>query len=130
MSLEHLADFANNPKAAVLARTLDQATEKLLETGRSPSRKTGEIDNRGSHYYLAAYWAQALADQNDDAELQQRFSDLAQALSEQESAIVQELNGVQGKAVDVGGYYRPDFDLATAMMRPSDTLNRLLDQAW
>ncbi|MDR9497800.1 MAG: NADP-dependent isocitrate dehydrogenase [Hydrogenovibrio sp.] len=130
VSLEHLADFANNPKAAVLARTLDQATEKLLESGRSPSRKTGEIDNRGSHYYLAVYWAQALAEQSDDAELKQRFAGLAKALSEQEASIVQELNGVQGKAVDVGGYYRPDFDLAAAVMRPSDTLNRIIDQAW
>ncbi|KUJ71958.1 NADP-dependent isocitrate dehydrogenase [Thiomicrospira sp. WB1] len=130
VSLEHLSSVANNPKAAVLAKALDKATERLLETGRSPSRKTGEIDNRGSHYYLAAYWAQALAEQTEDADIQNRFQKVAKNLKDQEATIMQELNGIQGQSVDIGGYFHPDFDRAAEVMRPSATLNAVIDQAW
>ncbi|MEM7283917.1 MAG: NADP-dependent isocitrate dehydrogenase, partial [Pseudomonadota bacterium] len=104
-SLEHIANNTDNQKARVLSETLDAATGKLLDNGKSPSRKTGELDNRGSHFYLAMYWAQALAEQADDAELQARFTPLASALMENEVRIVSELNGVQGQSVDIGGYY-------------------------
>jgi isocitrate dehydrogenase len=98
----------------------------VLEEGRSPSRKVGELDNRGSHFYLALYWAQELAGQTDDAELAARFAPLAQRLSDDEAAIVAELDGAQGSPVDVGGYFRPDPDRAAAAMRPSATLNEAL----
>jgi isocitrate dehydrogenase len=123
VSLELLADKEDNPRAAILARTLDDATGELLENGKSPSRKAGELDNRGSHYYLARYWARALADQDDDAELASAFAPLAERLAEQEDAIVGELEEVQGEPVDLGGYYFVDRDKATAVMRPSETLN-------
>src|SRR3954468_11739584 len=122
VSLEMLADKTENPKAAVLARTLDEATGKLLENAKSPSRKAGELDNRGSHFYLALYWAQALARQTSDAALAKRFAPLAAALSYKEGAIVAELNGVQGKPVDVGGYYHPSPTKCSAAMRPSAVL--------
>jgi isocitrate dehydrogenase len=98
----------------------------VLENGRSPSRKAGELDNRGSHFYLALYWAQELAAQSEDAELAGRFAAVAQVLAEQEEAIVAELNGVQGSAVEIGGYYHPDEALTSAAMRPSETLNAAL----
>jgi isocitrate dehydrogenase len=123
VSLEHLAGFASNPRAQVLADALDAATGRFLDEGRSPSRKAGELDNRGSHYYLARYWAEALAAQTADAEVAQRFAAVAAALVEGEAAIVAELNGVQGQPVDIGGYYFPDPDQASAAMRPSPTLN-------
>jgi isocitrate dehydrogenase len=126
VSLEHLAEVNQNPKAKVLADTLDEATGKLLETGKSPSRKVNELDNRGSHFYLALYWAQALAGQPDDPELQQRFAPLATELANNELKIVEELNSVQGQPMDIGGYYFPDPDLASQAMRPSPTLNALL----
>jgi isocitrate dehydrogenase len=113
--------------AAVLARALDAATGALLENGRSPSRKVGELDNRGSHYYLARYWAQALAEQTDDADLARRFAPLAERLAADEEAILAELNGVQGEPVDLGGYYFPDREKATAAMRPSPTFNAAID---
>jgi isocitrate dehydrogenase len=113
--------------AAVLAKTLDAATGTLLENGRSPSRKVGELDNRGSHFYLALYWAQALAAQTEDAELAEAFAPLAARLAAAEEAIVAELNGVQGSSVDLGGYYFVDRDKATAAMRPSPTFNAALD---
>ena len=123
VSLEMLADKDDNPRARVLAHTLDAATGRLLEEGRSPSRKVGELDNRGSHFYLALHWAQALAAQDDDPELADAFRPLAERLAADEATIVGELNEVQGEPVDLGGYYFVDRDKATAAMRPSETLN-------
>ena len=125
-SLEHLATAYGNPKAQVLADTLDQATGKFLDTNKSPSRKVGGIDNRGSHYYLATYWAQALAEQTQDADLQARFKPLADTLTSKEDTIVSELNGAQGKPVDIGGYYFATAELASKAMRPSATLNEAI----
>jgi isocitrate dehydrogenase len=122
-SLQFLADKTGNARAGVLARTLDAATGALLENGKSPSRKVGELDNRGSHYYLARYWAQALAEQTDDAELAQAFAPLAERLAADEDTIVAELREVQGRPVDLGGYYFADRDKASAAMRPSATFN-------
>ena len=113
--------------ADVLARTLDAATGRLLEEGRSPSRKVGELDNRGSHFYLALYWAQALAAQDEDAALAERFAPLAERLAADEDTIVGELAAVQGEPVDLGGYYHVDRDKATAVMRPSATFNAAID---
>ncbi|HWM07778.1 MAG TPA: NADP-dependent isocitrate dehydrogenase [Solirubrobacteraceae bacterium] len=123
VSLELVADKDDNPKAAVLARTLDAATGRLLDEGRSPSRKVGELDNRGSHFYLALHWARALAEQDDDAELADEFRPLAERLAADEEAIVEELLAVQGEEVDRGGYYRPDPERVDAVMRPSATFN-------
>jgi isocitrate dehydrogenase len=125
-SLEHLAQTYKNPKAQVLAETLDAAIGKILEFNRGPSRKVGEIDNRGSHFYLAQYWAQALAAQTKDAELQARFKPLAETLTKNEAKINAELIGAQGKPVDTGGYYLPDSKKTSAAMRPSTTLNAAL----
>jgi len=122
-SLEHLGTTYNNPKAKVLASTLDQATGQFLDNNKSPSRKVGSIDNRGSHFYLALYWAQALAAQTEDTALQAQFSKLAKTLTENEATIVAELNAVQGKPVDIVGYYSFDPELASKVMRPSQTLN-------
>jgi isocitrate dehydrogenase len=126
-SLELLADADDNPRARVLAQTLDRATGRVLEENRSPSRKTGELDNRGSHFYLALYWAQELASQDDDSELAERFGALADSLAHDEETIVAELNAAQGSPVDIGGYYRPDPDLIAAAMRPSETFNDALE---
>ncbi|MBM4152903.1 MAG: NADP-dependent isocitrate dehydrogenase, partial [Kiritimatiellaceae bacterium] len=126
VSLEHLATVFKNSKAQVLADTLDTANAKFLQEDKSPARKVGELDNRGSHFYLALYWAEALAAQTKDAELKDRFAPLAKELSEKESQIIAELTAVQGRPVDVGGYYRPDETLASAAMRPSETFNRAL----
>jgi isocitrate dehydrogenase len=125
-SFEHLSQVTGNKKAQVLANTLDKATAKFLDKDKSPSRKVGGIDNRGSHFYLALYWAQALAEQNEDAELQSRFRKTAEAMTRHENAIVAELNEVQGKPVDIGGYYRLNFELANQAMRPSATLNSIV----
>lgn len=122
-SLEHLSTAYANPKAKVLAATLDQATGQFLDNNKSPARKVGSIDNRGSHFYLTLYWAQALAAQTDDAALQARFAPLAKALTENEATIVAELNAVQGKPVEIGGYYYPDAELTAKAMRPSQTFN-------
>ncbi|AMJ56546.1 MULTISPECIES: NADP-dependent isocitrate dehydrogenase [Stenotrophomonas] len=122
-ALEHLGQRYDNKGAAVLANALDAANGKFLDNDKSPSRKLGGIDNRGSHFYLAMYWAQALAEQNDDAGLKARFAPLADALTSNEQKIVDELAAVQGKPVDIGGYYRPDLAKAGAAMRPSATLN-------
>ena len=122
-SLEHLGVTYNNPKALVLAKTLDQATGQFLDNNKSPSRKVGNIDNRGSHFYLALYWAQALAAQTEDTALQAQFATLAKTLTENEATIVAELNAVQGKPVDIGGYYHADAELISKAMRPSATLN-------
>ena len=125
-SLEHLAEQAGEPRAKVLADALDRATARFLESDRSPSRKVGEIDNRGSHVYLALYWAQELAEQTEDPDLAGRFQSLAAALAEHEERIAAELIEVQGREVDLGGYYRPDDAKAGAAMRPSATFNRAL----
>ncbi|WP_282347626.1 NADP-dependent isocitrate dehydrogenase [Pseudomonas sp. PS01301] len=122
-SLEHLGSTYDNPKALVLAAMLDKATGQFLDNNKSPSRKVGNIDNRGSHFYLALYWAQALAEQNDDAALKAQFAPLAKTLAENEAKIVAELNAVQGKPVDIGGYYHADAELTRKAMRPSETLN-------
>ncbi|CAN7368053.1 NADP-dependent isocitrate dehydrogenase [Pseudomonas umsongensis] len=122
-SLEHLGVTYNNPKALVLAKTLDQATGQFLDNNKSPSRKVGSIDNRGSHFYLALYWAQALAAQSEDTALQAQFATLAKTLTENEATIVAELNAVQGKPVDIGGYYHADAELISKAMRPSNTFN-------
>jgi isocitrate dehydrogenase len=126
VSLEMLAEKSGNARAKLLADTLDRATGSVLEEGRSPSRKVGELDNRGSHFYLALHWARELAGQAEDAELAQTFAPLAERLAAGEQTIVAELNGVQGAPVDLGGYYRPDPDRVAAAMRPSATLNEAL----
>jgi isocitrate dehydrogenase len=126
VSLEHLARKFNNPKAQVLAETLDQANAKILDNNKSPSRKVGELDNRGSHFYLALYWAQALAAQSKDKELQARFTPLAKSLTDNEAKINEELIAAQGKPVEMGGYYHPAFDKAAKAMRPSATFNAAL----
>ena len=123
VSLEHLSKTTNNPKAKILAETLDKATAKFLLNNKSPSRKVNEIDNRGSHFYLTLYWAQALAEQTKDTELQARFLRLAKKLEENEEKINNELLAAQGKPVDLGGYYKPNIELATKAMRPSETFN-------
>jgi len=128
-SLEHLADTFDHPRARLLAETLDRATGRLLENNKSPARKLGGLDNRGSHFYLALYWAGELARQEQDAELQKIFAPLAQALAEQEETIVRELTAVQGQPTEVGGYYRPDDARAAAALRPSATFQRLIDAA-
>ncbi|HLI16984.1 MAG TPA: NADP-dependent isocitrate dehydrogenase [Rhodanobacteraceae bacterium] len=126
-SLEHLSRKYDNARAKVLAEALDKATGRFLETNKSPSRKAGELDNRGSHFYLAMYWARALAEQTDDAKLAKIFGKLADRLEADEDTIVKELNGVQGKPVELGGYYRPDMDKVQAAMRPSKSFNEALE---
>ncbi|XVX20898.1 NADP-dependent isocitrate dehydrogenase [Actinomycetota bacterium] len=126
-SLEHLATTQDNAKAQVLADALDEAIARFLDENKSPARKVGQIDNRGSHYYLALYWAQALAAQGTDAELKERFTSVAQQLADNEATITAELIGVQGNPTDIGGYYRPDGDKTAAAMRPSATLNGIID---
>jgi isocitrate dehydrogenase len=127
VSLEHLAATNNNPKAQILADSLDDATEKLLENGKSPSRIVRELDNRGSHFYLALYWAEALANQTKDADLKAEFTTIAKELAEKETIIVHELNQIQGSPVDIGGYYKPNETLINQSMRPSRTFNGIID---
>ena len=127
VSLEDLAQKSQSNKVKVLAATLDQANSMFLNNDKSPSRKTGELDTRGSHFYLGMYWAQALAEQNDDADLKATFTPVAQQLTDNEAKIVEELNGVQGKAADLGGYYRPNKEATSQVMRPSATLNAVID---
>ncbi len=126
VSLEHLGDTTKNDKALVLAETLDNAIEKLLDNKKSPSRKSGELDNRGSHFYLAMYWAEELANQDKNAELKNQFTSVANSMQTNEDKIVNELNEVQGKAIEIGGYYVPSDELADNFMRPNDTLNAIL----
>jgi len=125
-SLEHISQRWLNSAAPVLAKALDEANGRFLDNNKSPGRKLGTIDNRGSHFYLAMYWAQALAAQDEDAALKAKFAPLAQALAGNEERIVAELNGVQGRSVDIGGYYRPDMDKVSTAMRPSETFNAAL----
>lgn len=126
VSLEHLANTFNNPKSAILGKTLDQATGKFLLNNKSPSRKVNELDNRGSHFYLALYWAEALASQDEDAELAEQFKPLAQSLADNELTIVMELNEAQGAPVNIGGYFHPDTEQTFTAMRPSPTFNAAL----
>ena len=126
-SLEHLSKASNNPTAKILADTLDQANAKFLESNKSPARKVGEIDNRGSHFYLALYWAEALAAQTQDKNLQAKFAKIAKQLADNEAKIASELLSAQGKPVDIGGYYHPDDAKASKAMRPSPTLNAIVD---
>ena len=126
VSFEHLAERTGNARAQILADTLDRATGTFLNENKSPSRKAGELDNRGSHFYLAMYWAQELAKQTEDADLATAFSELAATLADDEQAINDELLAVQGSPVDLGGYYKPDAEKADAVMRPSKTFNEAL----
>ena len=126
-SFEFLSDHYDHAQAGILGRTLDDATTRYLMENRSPSRKCGELDNRGSHFYLALYWALELAGQSDDADLAARFASVAEAMTAAEITIVDELNAVQGPAMDIGGYYMPDEAKASAVMRPSATFNGILD---
>lgn len=128
VSLEHLGSVFNNPKALVLSETLDLATEKFLANDKSPARRIGQIDNRGSHFYLAMYWAEALAAQTKDSELQSIFTPIAKELEENEAKINEELIGAQGKPQDIGGYYQPNPELTSKAMRPSTTFNAILDK--
>ncbi|MBI5643939.1 MAG: NADP-dependent isocitrate dehydrogenase [Deltaproteobacteria bacterium] len=127
VSLEHLANTFKNKKAQVLADTLDQAIGRILDNNKSPARKVGELDNRGSHFYLALYWSQALAAQNTDTDLQKRFAKAAQQLGDNEAKIVGELNGAQGRPQDIGGYYHPNLEKTAKAMRPSATFNAIVD---
>ena len=127
VSLEHLSEACNNPKAKILADCLDTATGKLLSNGKSPSRKVNQLDNRGSHFYLAMYWAEALATQGDDAELQNLFTPIAAALEANEEDILADLINCQGEALDIKGYYNPDVTIVNEKMRPSELLNQLMD---
>ena len=126
-SFEHAGEVYDNDGARLLAETLDQAIGEHLENQRNPSRRVNELDTRGSHFYLALYWAQALAKQDKNPELQARFADVAKQMTENEEKIVQELIDCQGQPVDIGGYYRPDKDMAAKAMRPSATLNAIID---
>lgn len=128
VSFEHMFNATGNTKSKVLAETLDAATEKFLENDKSPARKVGQIDNRGSHFFLTLYWAQALATQNNDPELKAKFAPIAEALTAQEQTINEELIGAQGKPQNIGGYYKSDVALTEAAMRPSTTFNTIIDQ--
>jgi len=127
VSLEHLSEASSNPKAKVLSETLDEATSKFLDENKSPSRKVNELDNRGSHFYLAMYWAFALAAQNDDLELKQQFAPITEQMMRNEAEIVSELNNTQGIPMDIGGYYFPTEELASQAMRPSGTFNDIIN---
>ena len=127
VSLEHFSEVNNNKKAAVLGAALDEATEQLLENKKGPSRKVYELDNRGSHFYVAMYWAEELAKQNDDQDLKERFTPIAEQLRNNEASIVQKLNDIQGVSMDIGGYYEPDEELANKAMRPIDEFNDILN---
>jgi isocitrate dehydrogenase len=126
VSLEHLGNSNNNSKALILAETLDNATDKFLENNRSPSRKVGELDNRGSHFYLAMYWAEGIANQDKDSELKAEFTKIANELKSNEANIISELNKAQGNPINTGGYFLPTESLADAAMRSNTTLNNIL----
>src|SRR5690625_3840333 len=128
VSLEHLGRKYDNVAAMTLSTTLDEANEKYLANQKSPSRKVGELDNRGSHFYLAMYWAEALASQNEDARLQRIFAPIAEELQNREQKIMDELNAAQGHAIDMQGYYRPNEEVVSKEMRPSETLNNIIEQ--
>jgi isocitrate dehydrogenase len=126
VSLEHLGKTFDNQRAKILGAALDNATSKFLQNDKSPARRLGQIDNRGSHFYLAMYWAEALASQTEDTDLSSKFSDLYNSLSDNEEKINKELIDVQGNPVDIQGYYNPNVELASKAMRPSETLNGIL----
>jgi isocitrate dehydrogenase len=126
-SLDHMARATSHAKAKVFAEALHKANTKFLDSDKSPSRKVGELDTRGSHFYLALYWAEALAAQTEDGELQARFAKVAKQLGDTEAKIVAELNAAQGRPVDLGGYFRPNPGLAAKAMRPSPTFNAIVD---
>ncbi len=126
-SLDHMARASDNARAKVFAETLHKANTKFLDSDKSPSRKVGELDTRGSHFYLALYWAEALATQTQDKELQARFAKVARELAANEAKILAELKAAQGRPVDIGGYFRPNPELASKAMRPSPTLNAIVD---
>ena len=126
VSLEDLGEKSGNKKVLVLAEALNQATGKFLDTNKSPSRKVNELDNRGSHFYLAMYWAEALAAQTEDPKLQKQFAPIAKQLTENETNIVEELNDAQGQPIDIGGYFHPSVGKVAQAMRPSETLNSIL----
>lgn len=126
-SFEHVGEVFKNDKAKLLAETLDQAIGQHMEHDRAPSRRVNELDTRGSHFYLALYWAQALARQTNDLELQARFKPVAEQMAANEEKIIQELNDAQGQPVDIGGYYHPNQEMAASAMRPSGTLNAIVD---
>ena len=126
VSLEDIGTKNGNQRAKILAKTLDSATGKLLESGKSPSRKAGELDNRGSHYYLGKFWAEALVEQTEDTELAAQFKPMANALAENEETIVAELAAVQCSPANLDGYYHATLDLVEQVMRPSDTLNSII----
>ena len=128
VSLEDLGNKTTNQKAKILSETLNTANEKFLDEDKSPSRKAGELDNRGSHFFLSLYWAEALANQDEDTELKATFSSLFSALDNQKDAIIEELNGAQCSPVDIGGYYLPETQKASAAMRPSELFNKALSQ--
>lgn len=127
VSLEHFSQVHNNPKAKILGATLDDATEQLLLQKKSPSRKVNELDNRGSHFYITLFWAQALAEQENDLELKAAFTTVAEQLKENQEKILEELIDAQGHAVDIDGYYLPNEDKAGKAMRPSATFNAILN---
>jgi isocitrate dehydrogenase len=126
ISLEHYGTTNNNSKAIVLSETLDDATDMFLDHKKSPSRKVGELDNRGSHFYLALFWAKALASQDKDYELKNEFSKISEELSTNEQKIINELNSIQGESINIGGYYLPNSILADKAMQPSNTLTKIL----
>jgi isocitrate dehydrogenase len=128
VSLEHLGQQFDNPKALIIAKALDQANTKYLLENKAPSRKTGEDDNRTSHFYLAMYWAEALAQQEEDLELKEQFSPISESLISSQEEIVSEFLDDQGKSVDAGGYYRPVDSMAESIMRPSATFNAIIDK--
>ena len=127
VSLEHLSGVHNHPKAKILGTTLDEATTKLLQNNKSPARRLGKIDNRGSHFYLSMYWAQELASQNEDADLKAQFASIAADLQSKEDRIIAEMNGVQRQSVDLKGYYNPNEEICTEVMRPSAIFNAIVD---
>jgi Monomeric isocitrate dehydrogenase len=128
VSLEHLGNKYDNQKAILLSETLDEATEKLLENKKGPSRKVNELDNRGSHFYLALYWAEALANQDKDQDLKDQFMPVVDRLRRNESLIINEFNKIQGSAVDINGYYDADKELVVKQMRPSNTFNSIISE--
>jgi isocitrate dehydrogenase len=128
VALEDVGQKTNNPAALILAATLDRANSKYLDNGKSPSSKVQELDNRGTHFYLAMYWAQALAEQDENLELKAKFGNFAQQLSEHETAILAELNGAQGGSIDLGGYYHPDMEKVIQAMRSSAVFNNVIVQ--
>ncbi|MEC8917914.1 MAG: NADP-dependent isocitrate dehydrogenase, partial [Pseudomonadota bacterium] len=129
-SLEHLGSTFDNARAKILSATLDRANGEFLDSDKSPKRKVGELDNRGSHFYLALYWAKELAAQTEDSELKSLFEEIARTLGDNEKTIVDELNAVQGKPVDIKGYFHPNGELVSEAMRPSKTLNAALNKLY